>query len=63
MYLLGYRPKTYLITAKKYSKCASGRAKNKNLVQKQADLGIKSSQNRLFMCARSYEINSLIGVS
>jgi hypothetical protein len=57
-YLLGYRPKTYLKTAKKCSRRASSSAGNRKSTQKQVDLGIKSSQGRLFMCADSYEICS-----
>ena len=58
-YLLGYGTKTNLKTGQNCLKFASSRSKPRQYVQKRPDLGIKSSQSRLFTGASSYELNSL----
>ena len=56
--LLGCGNKTYMEPAKKCFKRTRIRARKPNEIQKQAFLGMKSSQSGLFMCAISNEITS-----
>jgi hypothetical protein len=57
-HLLGYSTKTYQLTTQNCSKRACTSGKSRLRTQKQRKFGKKSSQSRLFMGVKSYEIKS-----
>ena len=57
-YSLGYRSRTYPKMSKNFGKRSRKRAGKTNEAQKEAFLGIKRSQSRLFICVSNYALHS-----